>query len=192
MKKRSACILALALTSIILPICMGALRGLGLSRAADGNQTFAFAQSYYDDVVEGFEDYSRARNAFSRTGSNRYGIRVYGRSQCQEQLVYTWGEEEQLVSYALSYQRSNVLNEIFDRPGIEALENLPSPIVGALAGCRYTLASPICAAWSRRIVTRANKEKLPELQREENNWLRRNEAASCKASDKFGANKAKG
>lgn len=190
MMKRSAHIAALALTSIILPMCIGALRGIGLSKAADGNQTFAFAESYYDDVIEGDREYTKARDKFSRTGWNLFGLRVHGRSQCQEQLGETWIEEEQLIGTALSYQRSRVLEQIFDQPGVEALEALPSPIVGALAGCRYTLMSTICVAWSRQIIRRANKAGLPAVQREGDTWLRRNEAASCKASDKFGAQKA--
>ena len=112
------------------------------------------------------------------------------RFKCQEQLERTYLEEDQLVSAALSSQRSAVLEGIFDQPGVAALEDLPSPIVGALAGCRYTFISPICTMWSKQIVTRANKAKVPELQREKRIWLQSNEAASCKASDKFGAKKA--
>jgi hypothetical protein len=187
MKKRSAYIVALVLASIILPMCVGALRGIGLSRAADGNQTFAFAQSYYSDVIEGSGEYARARDRFSRTGPNKFGLMVQERSPCQVQLVETWVEEDQIVSSALSNQRSEVLQQIFDEPGIVALEALPSPLVGALAGCRYTLASTICVAWSRKIISRANSAKFAALQREGHNWLTRNEAASCKTSSTFGA-----
>ena len=190
MKKRSTFIMAMALASVFLPMCIGALRGVGLSRAADGNQSFDFARSYYKDVFERFSDYTKAREEFSEVGWNMYGLRVYGSSECQEQLERTYLEEDQLVSAALSSQRSAVLEGIFDQPGVAALEDLPSPIVGALAGCRYTFISPICTMWSKQIVTRANKAKVPELQREKRIWLQSNEAASCKASDKFGAKKA--
>ena len=190
MKKRSTFIMAMALASVFLPMCIGALRGVGLSRAADGTQSFDFARSYYKDVFERFSDYTKAREEFSEVGWNMYGLRVYGSSECQEQLERTYLEEDQLVSAALSSQRSVVLEGIFDQPGVAALEDLPSPIVGALAGCRYTFISPICTMWSKQIVTRANKAKVPELQREKRIWLQSNEAASCKASDKFGAKKA--
>lgn len=190
MRKRSTYIVAIALASVFLPMCIGALRGVGLSRAADGNQSFDFARSYYKDVFESFSDYTKAREKFSDVGWNMFGLRVYGISECQEQLNQTYLEEDQLVSAALSSQRSLVLEGIFDQPGVAALEDLPSPIVGALAGCRYTFISPICTMWSKQIISNANKANIRELQREKRLWLQSNEAASCKASDKFGAKKA--
>lgn len=191
MKKRYTYIAAVALSSIVLPMCIGALHGVGLTRAADGNQTFDFAKSHYDNVYERFSEYGKARDEFSDARWNMFGLKGNGRSKCQEQLAQTYVEEDQLVSSALLIQKSLMLEDIFDKPGIDALEDLPSPIVGALAGCRYTLVSPVCTAWSRQLIKRANEAAAPKLQREKRAWLQRSEAASCKASDKFGAKKVK-
>jgi hypothetical protein len=185
MKSRSSSIAALVLTSLVAPMFIGAFSGVGLSRSADGNQTFDFALSYYNSVIENFTGYEQTRDEFSETGWDMFGLKRFKYSECQHKLIRTYLREDEHVSSALNNQKSLVLEKIFDQPGVKALEALPSPIVGALAGCRYTIASRVCTAWSRQFIVRANDASISELQSEKHAWLQINEAASCKAAEKF-------
>lgn len=181
---------SIGLVSILVPITVGASRGIGLSNSADSNEARPFAESYYFDVIEGSDYYYQIRGSFSETGRHPYGFDVYGRSPCQERLTTQEAPDDDfLISSALSYQRSWKLREIFDDPGIGAIDALPSPIVGMLAGCRYTLITAACDAWSRNKISRANAIMMRILQKDKRDWLRRSEAASCKVHAKFSASR---
>lgn len=187
MRTRVAIVASLLLGSFLVPVAVGAFRGIGLSEAADGNQTLAFAKSYYIQIIDDLDEYSRRRNAFSDLGRNEFGQEVQNYSACQALMAQSIEEEEMLLAAALRYQRSSVLEDIFDQPAIEAIEALPTPFVGALDGCRYTIIGAACDAWAGRVISRANDKGTAVLQRERREWLRSNEAASCKASAKFSA-----
>lgn len=185
MRMRVAIVASVLLGSVLVPVAVGTVRGMGLNEAADGNQTLAFAESYYIQVVDDLDEYTRRRNAFSESGQNEFGQKVDNYSACQALLAQSIDEDEMLLAAALRHQRSSVLKTIFDQPAIGAIEALPAPIVGALGGCRYTMIGAACDAWAGGVITRANERGTAVLQRERKEWLRSNEAASCKASAKF-------
>lgn len=185
MRPGVAIVASLLLGSILVPVTVGAFRGIGLNEAADGNHTLAFAESYYIQIIDDLDDYTRRRNAFSDFGRNEFGQKSLNYSACQALMAQSTEEDEILLAAALRYQRSSVLEDIFDQPAIEAIEALPAPIVGALGGCRYTLISAACNAWAGGVISRANERGTAILQGERRKWLRSNEAASCKASAKF-------
>lgn len=180
--------LLMVLASIVIPMAIGASRGIGLSDLADHNEARPFAESYYYEVIEGADHYYQTRRRFSETDRHPYGFEVYGRSPCQERLLTEQApDDDWLISSALSFQRSVKLRGIFDDPGIDAIDALPSPIVGMLEGCRYTLVTAACDAWSRRRISHANDEKMGALKKERQEWIRQNESASCKVNDRFSA-----
>ncbi|MCI4589336.1 hypothetical protein MOK15_04395 [Sphingobium sp. BYY-5] len=186
MKARFALISLVIFATIIVPLGIGAVQGLGLSKAADGNQTFPFARKYFGDVVGDDTEYRKMRDEFSGTGWGSFGNRAPGVSICQKLIIRSFNQQDELIGAALINQRSVVLDEIFDRPGIEAIEALPSPVTGALRACKYTIVAATCHIWSRRTIASAIKSALPSLQNEKRKWLVDNEAASCKVSAKFG------
>jgi len=173
--------------SIVLPMSVGALRGIGLSRAADGNQSFPFAESYHDEILAGSGAYLKRRNAFAFAYKNRFGTTVRGGTDCQKRLQWAFVDPSAIVGGVLSSQTSLALEDVFDRPGITALERFPGPLVGALKGCRYTLLTLACDAWGRATVSRANLADAAALQKEKGQWLREIESASCAVADKFKA-----
>ncbi|WP_157219834.1 hypothetical protein [Flavisphingomonas formosensis] len=173
--------------SIALPMSVGALRGIGLSRAADGNQSFPFAESYYDEILPSSGTHLRQRHEFAFVYKNRYGVTIRGGSACQNRLQRAFVNPSAIVGGALSLQRSLALEDIFDRPGIAAIEQYPGPLVGALRGCRYTLLTFVCDSWGRATVSRANLANAAALQKEKEEWVRESESASCIVADKFKA-----
>ena len=195
MKSKLLAVVGLILASVFGPIVIGASSGLGLSGAADGNETFSFAESYYTDILhdlsENSDSYRRERSQFAQIGRNHWGIEVHGNSECQLQLDSSVAEEEQLVGAALSYQRSLVLQQIFDQSGIDAIEALPSPLVGGLMGCRYTVLALACKAWTRKKILRQSGARGTATSKEKQEWMRRDEAASCKAAAAFGGSTRK-
>ena len=185
MRTRVAIIASLLLGSVLVPVIVGTFQGMGLNEAADGNQTLAFAESYYIQVIDDLDEYARRRNAFSESGQNMFGQKVHDYSACQALMAQSIEEDDMLLAAALSHQRSSVLETIFDQPAIEAIEALPAPLVGALGGWRYTIIGAACDAWAGGVITRANDRGTAVLQRERRKWLRSNEAASCRASAKL-------
>ncbi|HEX7781819.1 MAG TPA: hypothetical protein VF509_03335 [Sphingobium sp.] len=177
--------MAIILASVVVPIAIGAFRGIGLNRAADGNQTFSFAETYLDEVVAGSRAYQTKRRDFARIGSNQWGVSVNERSPCQDRLERKFSEDEWIVSGALSSLRSNVLADNFDYPGIKAIEDMPSFLTGALRGCRYTLLTAACDAWARAKILSAVDKSASSLKSERDRWLSANEKASCMVADKI-------
>jgi len=173
------------LASIALPMSVGAIRGIGLSRAADGNQTFPFAESYYDEILPNSDAHLRRRHEFAFVYKNRFGVTIRGGSACQNRLQRAFANPSAIVGGALSLQRSLALEDIFDRPGIAAIERYPSPLVGALRGCRYTLLTFVCDSWGRATISRANLANAAALRKEKEEWIRESESASCIVAEKF-------
>jgi hypothetical protein len=82
MNQRIPIVVVSILTSIFLPMMIGAWRELGLNPAADGNQTLESAEKYYHDVTYGLSDHEDRRAEFAQTGYNSFGIKGNIPSKC--------------------------------------------------------------------------------------------------------------
>ncbi len=173
---------------LILPLIIGAASGVGLNRAADGNETYPFAESYYQTVIPNMPDYTTTRDRYSKTGYNPYGMKVSDITICRSQdWVFppnsnddrVLSDNASLIHSALAYQRSLALEQKFDDPAIMALENLTSPVVGALKGCHYTILRPLCDYASGSIIKKAYKKNRKLLEKRRQQWLSIHERGSC-------------
>jgi len=185
---RSRLLLAAIVGSILLPIGIGTISGVGLESVADGNETYPFAANYYRTLLPKNPEYLKKRGEYAQTGFDRFGSPVTGLSECQRRLLYMSaiadrGDEDMLIGDALASQRSRALEVGFDRPAIVALESLSSPVVGALKGCRYTIVGFFCAQLGLKVVDQANDRDLADLKARKEKWIIENENASCAAAD---------
>lgn len=178
-------ITSLLLGSILTPIAIGALRGTGSNEQADENEIVTFAESYYFQIIDDFEDYKRRREKFSGNGTHLFGRKISNYSECKGKMNQI-PEDDIMFAAALSHQRSTVLKNIFDQPAIDAIEDLPAPLIGALNGCRYTVMGAACDAWTGGKIFRANRKGMAVLERERQEWLRKHDAARCKAAAELG------
>jgi hypothetical protein len=190
MNKRIRTILMMTFASVLLPMAIGAWRELELNDGADGNQTLDSAEKYYQEVAYDILEHENRRAEFAQTHHDRFGQKFNTPSKCQEllnQRAFT-GEapEDSVASAALTYQKSSILEHSFDWPAILAINELPRPVVGALKACRYTIVIAICDSWGRNLANGAIQAANETLQKEKIDWLRKNEAASCKVASKFG------
>ncbi len=179
---------------LILPLIIGAAGGVGLNRAADGNETYPFAESYYQTVIPKMPDYTTTRDRYTKTGYNPYGLKVSDGTICRAQdwIFPPNSNNDQvlldnasLIHSALAYQRSLVLAQKFEDPAIMSLENLTSPVVGALNGCQYTILGPLCDYAGALIINDSYKKNRQLLETTRREWLSIHESGSCFVKNKI-------